>query len=182
MSVFLLGACVGGVCGAIGVLASVFVGFRESVLKNIVVLAAVGALSVNAGWVVEVRSGYSPGLGWVLPGLSGFGFALVTVSWIRAAVTPHEDYLRVFIAATVGACSVALGYPVFLLGGVGAVPAATVTAFAGGWLCLLVLRQYDDEDERGGYAAIGLGCLVPVVLIVPLTAVFTFAFRGMAGG
>ncbi|MFE3460447.1 hypothetical protein ACFXKD_23120 [Nocardiopsis aegyptia] len=182
MSAFLLGACAGGLCGASGVVASIFVGFRGSVVKNIVVLAAVGALSVNAGWVVEVRSGHSPGLGWVLPGLSGFGFALIAVSWVRAAVTPHEDYLRVVLAATVGACSVPLGYVVFLLGGLGAVPAATVTAFAGGWLCLLVLRQYDDEDEGGGYAAIGLGCLIPVVLIVPLTVVFTLAFRGMAGG
>lgn len=180
MSPFTLGLLAGSAFGIIGVLLSVFTGLPKSVLKNVSFLSMAGALAINAGWAIEVFSQYASETRWIFPGLSGLGFALLLASWLRAALTPHEDYVQVLVSATVGGCSIPLGYLVFLLGGSGAIPAATVTAFAGAWLALMVMRQH-NEGHRGAFTAVGVGCLVPLVLIIPLAAFFSAVFQNMTG-
>lgn len=178
MSPFALGFLAGSACGISGVLLSVFAGLPKSGLKNVSFLSLVGALSVNTGWAIEVFSQYALETRWIFPGLSGLGFALLLASWLRAVLTPHEDYVQVFTSATVGGCSIPLGYLAFLLGASGAIPAATVTAFISAWLALMVMQQH-DEGHRGTFAAVGYGFLVPLVLIIPLSAFFSAAFQSL---
>ncbi len=180
ISDFTLGMCLGGLVGLLGVLVSVFAGLPRTVLSNITVMAVPAALAVNAGWAVEVLSEYSPDLRWAFPGLSGFGLALAVVVWLRAVLTPHEEYVQVLLSTSIGFCSVPLGYLAFLMGGLGAIPAATVTGFASAWLALMVMRG-SDEGPRGGCAAAGAGCVTPVLLIIPLTWFFTHVFLTLMG-